>query len=119
VGTILIVDDESNIRFLVRITLEDEGFEVVEAHHGVAALDRVHETPPDVVVTDLMMPVMAGRELIERLRSDAQTASIPIIILSANDKLEQGLADVALGKPFDPQLLLEAIQSLIPEGHAR
>ena len=114
--TILVVDDEPNIRFLVRITLENGGFQVVEAHHGVAALNRVHETPPDVVVTDLMMPVMAGRELIERLRADPQTASIPIIVLSANDNVQRGNADLALSKPFDPQLLLEAVQTFLPEG---
>ena len=117
-GTILIVDDEPNIRFLVRITLENEGFQVVEAHHGVAALERMQEAQPDIVVTDLMMPVMAGRELIERLRADPQTASIPIIVLSANENVDRGDADLALGKPFDPQLLLEAVQTLVREGNA-
>jgi CheY-like chemotaxis protein len=117
-STILVVDDEPSIRFLVRITLENEGFEVVEAHHGAAALERIGTSRPDLVVTDLMMPVMAGRELIERLRADPQTASIPIIVLSANGSLEAGGADVALGKPFDPPSLLEAVQTLAREGSA-
>ena len=112
-STILIVDDESSIRFLVRITLENAGHTVVEAHHGVAALERFGETRPDLVVTDLMMPVMGGHQLIERLRSDPETATIPIIVLSANSNLEAEHADSALGKPFDPHALVDSVQTLI------
>ena len=65
---VLVVDDESNMRFLLRMVLETEGFEVVEAHHGAAALDRVKEVVPDLVVTDLMMPDCEGPELFGRLR---------------------------------------------------
>ncbi len=118
-GTVLIVDDEPSIRFLVRVTLENEGFDVVEAHHGGAALARVQESRPDLVVTDLMMPVMGGRELIERLRADPDTASIPIVVLSANGNLKAGAADAALGKPFDPVSLLESVQTLVSEGGKR
>jgi CheY-like chemotaxis protein len=106
------------MRFLVRITLEGAGYEVVEAHHGAVALERVKESRPDLVVTDLMMPVMGGRELIERLRSDPATASIPIVVLSANGRLRAGDADVALSKPFDPDELLERTRALTQEGGA-
>ena len=58
--TILVVDDESSMRFLLRMILESAGYEVVEAPHGAAALERAKESPPDLVVTDLMMPVMNG-----------------------------------------------------------
>lgn len=112
-STILIVDDESSIRFLVRITLEHAGFDVVEAHHGVAALERAKESQPALVVTDLMMPVMGGRQLIERLREDPETASIPIVVLSANSNLKADEADVAIGKPFQPQALLDIVQTLV------
>ena len=111
-STILVVDDEPNMRFLVRITLEGAGYDVVEAHHGVAALERAKESRPDLVVTDLMMPVMSGRELIDRLRSNPETAAIPILILSANGSLRAGDADAALGKPFDPDDLLENVRAL-------
>ena len=113
---VLVVDDESNMRFLLRMVFETEGFEVVEAHHGAAALERVKEEEPDLVVTDLMMPVMGGRELIDRLRSDPDTTSIPILVLSANGNLRIGDANAALGKPFDPDLLLENVRTLSQEG---
>jgi CheY-like chemotaxis protein len=112
VSKILVVDDESNMRFLLRMVFEAEGFEVVEANHGAAALERVREAQPDLIVTDLMMPVMDGRDLIERLRADAETAGIPILVLSANRNLEVAGADLAMSKPFDPDGLLDAARSL-------
>jgi len=96
--------------------LENEGYDVVEAHHGAVALERVHESRPDLIVTDLMMPVMGGHELIERLRSDPGTATIPIIVLSANSNIASERADAALSKPFDLDVLLETVQTLTQEG---
>jgi CheY-like chemotaxis protein len=119
VKEILVVDDEPNIRFLVRVTLEAAGYEVVEAHHGVAALERAKESRPDLVVTDLMMPVMGGRALIERLRSNPETAAIPILVISANGNLDVGEADAALSKPFDPDELLENVCTLSQEAGSR
>jgi CheY-like chemotaxis protein len=110
---ILVVDDESNMRFLLRMVLEAEGYEVTEAPHGATALELVQEERPDLVVTDLMMPVMNGRELIERLRSDDETAEIPILVISSNPTAEvPGGADAALRKPFDHEALLDAARSL-------
>ena len=104
------------MRFLVRVTLELAGHEVVEATHGAAALELATASPPDLVVTDLMMPVMGGRELIDRLRSNAETSSIPILILSANGHLRVGDADAAIGKPFAAEELLENVRTLSQEG---
>lgn len=112
VKTILIVDDESNMRFLLRMILEGAGYEVVEAAHGAAALARVAESSPDLIVTDLMMPVMNGRELIERLRGDPQTAEIPIVVVSANPRTTLDAVDAVLAKPFDPDELIETARSL-------
>jgi CheY-like chemotaxis protein len=112
VPKVLVVDDESNMRFLIRMILEDAGYEVIEAAHGAAALERVKESRPALVVTDLMMPVMSGRELVERLRADPGTASIPIVIISANSSSVATAADVALNKPFEPFALLEAVSTL-------
>jgi CheY-like chemotaxis protein len=106
---VLVVDDESNMRFLIRMILESAGHEVVEAAHGAAALDRVKESRPDVMVTDLMMPVMSGRELVARLRADPETASLPIIVVSANSSLVATAADAVLGKPFDADALVAAV----------
>lgn len=109
---ILVVDDESSMRFLLRMVFETGGFEVTEAHHGAAALERVAEGLPDLVVTDLMMPVMTGRDLVKRLRGDPETAGIPILVLSANRNVTVAGADAALHKPFEPDELLEAARSL-------
>lgn len=109
---VLVVDDESSVRFLLRMLLESEGFDVIEAKHGAEALVRVNEISPQLVVTDLMMPVMDGRELIDRLRSDDATAAIPILALSARPDPCVAGADVALEKPFDIDALLDAAQAL-------
>ena len=107
------------MRFLVRMTLESAGYEVVEANHGAAALERAQESRPDLVVTDLMMPVMSGRELIDRLRSNPETAAIPILVLSANSNLSAWGADAVLSKPFDPGALLEHVRTLTQEALTR
>lgn len=109
---ILVVDDESNMRFLLRMLFETEGFDVVEAHHGAAALERVRDEQPDLILTDLMMPVMNGRELVERLRADAETADIPIVVVSSSRNVEVAGADAALRKPFDVEKLLDTARSL-------
>jgi CheY-like chemotaxis protein len=113
---VLVVDDESNMRLLIRMILESAGYQVVEAAHGTAALLWIKASRVDLVVTDLMMPVMSGRELIERLRADPETASIPIVVVSASSSSVATTADVMLGKPFEPFALLEAAGSLARSG---
>ena len=73
------VDDEPDERFLLRRVFERAGHDVTDAADGSAALGIVRESPPDLVVTDMMMPVMDGVELIRRLRGDPATAGIPIL----------------------------------------
>jgi two-component system chemotaxis response regulator CheY len=116
VRKILIVDDESSMRFLLRIILESAGYEVLEAHHGADALERVKESRPNLVVTDLMMPVMNGRDLVRRLRSDPETAGIPILLISANPHAEVAAVDAIVGKPFEPEAFVEAARSLAGSG---
>lgn len=112
---ILIVDDESGMRFLVRLTLEQAGHLVDEAPDGRAALEQAVASPPDAVVTDYMMPVMDGAELIDRLRSDARTARIPILVLSASDGTERLAADGVLRKPLRADDLVRAVETLLAE----
>lgn len=100
------------MRFLLRMVLEPEGFEVVEAHHGAAALALVKEVEPDLVLTDVMMPVMNGRELVERLRADVDTATIPILAISANANASVAGADATLRKPFDLDALIDTVRLL-------
>ena len=114
--TILVVDDDSSMRFLLKMLFESAGYQVVEAHHGAAALERVNENRPDLVVTDLMMPVMDGAQLIARLRSHPKTRSIPILATSARLGSGAEVADAVLRKPFDPDDFLETACTLAEGG---
>ena len=113
---ILVVDDESDARFLLRYEFERAGYEVSEAEHGLAALTSILESAPDVVVTDMMMPVMDGVELIRWLRADPRTARIPIFCVSGNHDLAIG-ADIALDKYGDLSDLVPMTQALLDKGH--
>src|SRR5687768_16531880 len=105
VGTqkrVLVVDDDASIRELLSTALEDDGYEVVPASNGQDALSVCERWRPDVIVLDLMMPVMDGWTFAKRLR---ETDDIPIVVLSAATDLERhgkslGATDV-VGKPFD------------------
>lgn len=107
----MVVDDEPDMRYLLRITLEEAGYDVVEASHGGAALEQMRRSLPQLVVTDRMMPRMDGGELIERLRADEATKAIPIVIITST-RGEQGAADAILGKPFDPRELILLVDRL-------
>ncbi|MHB8507119.1 MAG: response regulator [Candidatus Dormibacteria bacterium] len=118
---ILVVDDSPEIRFLIQLILAREPrYVVTEAIHGQAALDAIALPPmPDIVVTDLMMPVMSGMELIRRLRQDPDAASIRIVVVSSNvDGSEGGeirhLADAVLSKEKIYPNLLTAVRGLEP-----
>lgn len=111
-ATILIVDDESDVRFLLRMAFEAAGHRVLQAHHGASALERLQESRPDLIVTDVMMPVLDGPELIERLRSDPATDAIPILVLSSQPHSMAG-ADATLAKPFRPHEVLATGLALI------
>lgn len=114
VTTILIVDDDPSIRFLLRSILEYEGFTVAEAGNGAAALEAIKsEALPDIVMTDLMMPLMTGVELIGRLRAEARTAKIPIVVVSSNAEAVKNLGvDAIITKPFSAAKLAESIRAV-------
>jgi CheY-like chemotaxis protein len=110
---VLVVDDEPSLRLLLRRVLEDAGLEVFEASNGAAALVEVAARRPVLVVTDVMMPVMNGRELIERLRSDPATASILIVVASAETGIASLPVDAAVPKPFRTDVVLDTVRRLI------
>jgi CheY-like chemotaxis protein len=99
----------------MRLIFESAGYQVTEARHGVAGLKSVKAKQPDLVTTDVMMPTMDGLEFIERLRSDPDTAGIPILVVSGNSELASA-ADTRIGKPFLARDLLNAAALLIREG---
>ncbi|WP_306206371.1 response regulator [Actinoplanes sp. RD1] len=114
-STILVVDDEPDLRFILRRFFARAGHEVTEASDGAAALEAVAHRRPDLVVTDMMMPVMGGAELIRRLRADPATVSIPILSVSADWQVAEG-ADAALGKPYQRAELVAVAERLLQEG---
>jgi CheY-like chemotaxis protein len=110
---ILVVDDEPDLRFILRRIFEAAGYEVIDAGTGADALACLAGMPPDLVVTDMMMPVMGGRELIARLHGDPATAHIPILAVSGNGE-QAGAADAVLPKPYQPGQVLAAAEALLP-----
>jgi CheY-like chemotaxis protein len=111
---ILVVDDEPDLRYVLRRIFERAGHEVVDAGHGAAALESVRRSPPHLVVTDMMMPVMGGVELIRRLRADPGTAQIPILAVTGDGQLA-GDADAILSKPYRPDQVLAAANGLLAQ----
>ena len=118
VSVILVVDDDSATRLLVRSILEIAGHEVIEAPHGSAALSLISpQRLPDVVVTDLTMPILDGKELIAQLRSGPVTAAIPIVVVSGNlveawTLKATGLVEAVVSKPFDAANLAQCIRAV-------
>ena len=110
------VDDEPDLRFLLRRIFSRAGHEVGEAGDGAAALASVHAAPPDLVVTDMMMPVMDGAELAAAIRSDDRHHRTPIIMMTSLPTAlprPQGLFDAVLRKPFTPDLLLQTMENCL------
>ena len=114
---ILIVEDQSDIRKLIRMTLEFEQFETHEAADGVTGLQRARDLRPDLVLLDVMMPgELDGLQVCERIKSDPALAGMKVIILSARGQAKdteagkKAGADDYLVKPFSPVQLVETIE---------
>ncbi len=107
---VLVVDDDASIRELLSTVLEDDGYEVMPAANGEDALAVCARWRPDVIVLDLMMPVMDGWTFAKRLR---ERDDIPIVVLSAANDLERHAKSVGaievIGKPFDLDQLIPKV----------
>ncbi|MBN1424132.1 response regulator [Candidatus Fermentibacteria bacterium] len=117
--TVLVVEDEEDIRHIVRYNLEKEGYHVVAVAAAEDGLRRVRTEPPDVVILDLMLPGMDGLEFCRVLRKDPATDGIPIIMLTAKGEeadivtgLELG-ADDYVTKPFSPKVLTARLRAVL------
>ncbi len=110
-ATILVADDESPILALLRDLLEDEGHTVLAAHNGREALALARTAHPDLVLSDVMMPLIDGMQLARMLRADAVTRELVVILMSAAHPpdLEAVGAAAFLAKPFD----LDAVNRLV------
>jgi CheY-like chemotaxis protein len=122
--TILVVDDEPNVRQYLRTILEDAGFKVFTAGDGEEALNIIKQNKPDFISLDLVMPRKSGHKLLYELRKDSALSRIPVLIVTAHAKDELGQKDLEdllenrimsgpgtyLEKPVSPEAYLRAIQ---------
>jgi DNA-binding response OmpR family regulator len=119
VTKVLVVDDEAPIRLLCRVNLEAEGMEVLEAADGEAGLTLARSERPDVILLDVMMPVMDGWQVAERLFEDHATSQIPLVFLTARAELRDRARGLELGgvdyitKPFNPVELASVVEGLL------
>jgi DNA-binding response OmpR family regulator len=108
--SVLVVDDETDIREAVAELLADEGYQVLDAADGEEALRKARAFHPDVVLLDLMMPGMNGWEFCAQRKGDPELASIPVIVLSALGRVQGIDAAGYLQKPFELDDLLTAVR---------
>ena len=114
--TILVVEDDDDIRASVIELLEDEGYEVLEADNGQAALDKLYAASPapNLVLLDLMMPVMDGFQFCAAKESDPRISAVPVVIMSADghvkEKQQKTGASAYLKKPVEIEVMLAAIE---------
>ncbi len=122
---IVVVEDEQDILEVITYNLEREGYEVTGALDGAAGLEAIERTRPDLVLLDLMLPVIDGIEVCRRLRSDPSTCDLPIIMVSAKGEESDVVLGLGLGaddyvcKPFSPRELLARVQAVLRRGRPR
>jgi phosphate regulon transcriptional regulator PhoB len=121
-GRVLVVEDERDVAELIRYNLTKEGYDVVVAPNGADAVKQAREVRPDLVLLDIMVPQLNGWEVCRRLKQDAETKSIPVIMVTGRveegDKIlgfELG-ADDYVTKPFSPRELLARIRAVARRG---
>jgi len=119
--TILVVDDVRIIRRLVRVNLELEGYSVIEAENGKDALDKVKEIKLDLILLDVIMPYLDGFQVLQRLRANAETRDVPVVMLtSCSEEIDQikgwelGISDYVI-KPFNPNALVNVVKKALSE----
>ncbi|MBK9444186.1 MAG: response regulator [Comamonadaceae bacterium] len=118
--TILTIEDSGTFRNLIRMTLEFEGFKVIEASDGQSGLDLARRKTPDLIVLDLMMPGLDGLQVCQQLKASPGLQAIPIVLLSSSDDsddieacLQHG-AQSYLMKPFRPTMLIDVVRQYLP-----
>ena len=122
-ATVLIVEDEKPVRQFLVAAFEQQGHTVLEASHGRQALNILAQgsARPDIVISDIMMPLVGGVELCAILKSDPATAEIPIVLMSAAHPRNSTifLADALIAKPFDLDALDAVVQRLLTVARER
>ena len=116
---ILIAEDDKNVQALIVFKLKNSGYDVVAVNNGVEALEYLKHSTVDLVMLDMMMPLMSGREALLAIRNDPKTKDIPVVFLTART-LEQEVVDgLSLGaddyikKPFSPSELVARVRTVL------
>lgn len=119
--SVLVVDDEPDIREALRIILETDGYRVLEAGDGLEAVRIAQQARPDLIILDIMMPRLDGLEVLRRLEAEPETAGLPVIFLSVLTSemdviqgLEQGAVEY-ITKPFDPYQVARTVHMMLEE----
>ena len=114
---ILVVEDEVTMQRILEMRLTHAGYQVYMANHGQEGLDFLKENKVDLIISDVLMPVMDGFQFYDALKSDKELAELPVMILTAKKMLKDTFlilgADCFLSKPFKPEELLEKIDQLV------
>ena len=115
---VLVVDDEPAVRGMLTVALEMAGFDVIEAESASSALREIADSVPDLMLIDWMMPQVTGLELCRRLRRNPDTASIPLILLTAREEENAKItglevADDYITKPFSPRELVARLKAIL------
>lgn len=118
---VLVVDDEPNILLSLEFLMQQAGFDVTTADDGESALERINAGLPDLLLLDISLPGISGFDVLERLRTAADTRHLPIIMLTAHGREVEREKGMALGandyitKPFSTQALVEKVKALLAE----
>ena len=119
---VLVIDDEPDVRWLLRLSLERVGHEVLLAEDGLRGVAMAQRQRPDVIVLDIMMPVMDGYGVLKALGKDTRTADLPVLVLTAKAIPEEEARVTGAGakrfltKPFDPEDLAGELERLLEAG---
>ncbi len=118
-NTIMVVDDDPDLVTVLTIMLEQSEYNVRYAYNGMQLFSGLEGEKPDLIILDLMMPHMDGFEVLERLKADQETSSIPVILLTAQDEFENIIsgykkgADYYITKPFTKSQLVNSIDAIL------
>ena len=115
--TILVIDDASDVVELLEFKLKKEGYEIVTAGNGVEGLEKIRLNKPDLILLDIVMPLMDGYTFVQEIKKIKDAANIPIIVVSVKDQMQdlfriEGVRDF-LVKPFAPDVLMARVSKYL------
>lgn len=112
---VLVAEDDASVRMTIEFVLKDEGFEVLLAEDGAEALELALASTPDVILLDQIMPKMDGKQVLNALRKEPSTSSIPVFVLTgmARGEASEWPGAFFIGKPFSPDALVQRIREVL------